>query len=174
MPVKKDTVFIVAIAISVSISSIVLLLLVRRDFTITDNPANQTRPKYSDNIEASSEQKSSNATRDGVLVTVEGLKNRYPPSEELYFTVAARGHGIFCPKPIATIVKQETGETVWIISRGAVCQQMSPQDFDKTWTLFDLRDEAFPLLVGQLFGSGQYKLVVEYDGATVEQNFIQE
>lgn len=160
---------ILILAISVSISSTGFLLLSTGVFTSNSESVNQPRTNYID----ASEQKSTKATRDGVVVTVEGLKRGYSSGEALYFTVTTKGNGIFCPKPIAYIVKPETGKMVWIISNGAPCPLTDAQEIDKTWTMYDIRDQAFPLLVGQLFGGGEYTLVVKYNGAIIEQDFIQ-
>jgi len=169
--VRISVIAILILAITVSISSTAFLILSTGVVTTSSEPADQPESNY---IAPSFEQKSSNTTRDGVVVTVEGLNTRYPSGEALYFTVTANGNGIFCPKPMASIVKPETGELVWTISSGAACQQTLEQEIDKTWTMNDIEDSSFPLLVGQLFGSGEYRLVVEYNGATIAQDFVQE
>ncbi|MEP0823965.1 MAG: hypothetical protein HRF40_00615 [Nitrososphaera sp.] len=168
---QKGPVLIVVVAASVAVASTVLLFstssgnLVNRTTTTNDITPSST--------ESSFQLKSSNTTSDGVVVTVEGLKTSYTSGEAVHFTVTARGNGIFCPKPIAEIAKSETGETIWLISGGAPCQQDHPQEIDKTWTMHDIRDEWIPR--GPLFlDSAEYKLIVEYNGATITQDFVQE
>lgn len=164
---QKGPVLTVVVAASVAVASTVLL------FSTTVNRTTTTNAMTPSSTESSFQLKSSNTTSDGVVVTVEGLKTSYTSGEALYFTVTARGSGIFCPKPIAEIAKSETGETIWLISGGAPCQQDHPQEIDKTWTMHDIRDEWIPR--GPLFlDSAEYKLIVEYNGATITQDFVQE
>gem|GEM_PF-6943937 len=168
--VQKGIALAVFLAASMAVVLTALLLSTNSDSSVSRTTANATMPIHP---ESSFQQKSSNTTSDGVVATVEGLKTRYTSGKALNFAVTAKGNGIFCPKPIAEIVKSETGETIWLVSGGSLCQQDHPQDIDKKWTMHDISDEWIPR--GPLFlDSGEYKMIVECNGATITQDFIQE
>lgn len=117
-------------------------------------------------------------TKNGIKISLNGLKSRYSASESLYFTVTAKGYGSICSPVIARIVDMDSqgGKEVFHFGKkgASPCSQLN-HNINETWTLHDIMSDAYaPFLVHLLYGSGHYKLIVEYAGATLEEDFIQD
>jgi hypothetical protein len=169
----RGGVLVIVLALTISISSIAFLLLSRPDIITQDN---QIRPN---SINESFQQKTVKTTQDGIVITLEGLMTRYGADDAIWFTVTAKGHGKLCSSLISRIVNVDSGDEVEHFSKNFPDCNFAERDVDEKWTLDDILKAAtgsphFPVVVGSLHGSGQYKLLVEYGGATLEQDFIQD
>ncbi|WP_148699179.1 hypothetical protein [Candidatus Nitrososphaera evergladensis] len=115
------------------------------------------------------------AKQNGVTISVVGLKTRYSAGEALNFAVTAKGYGKVCSPVIARIVNVNSGDEVEHFSKNFPNCNLTERKIDEKWTLHDIEgDSYFPLLVQQLHGSGHYRLIVGYRGATLEEDFIQD
>lgn len=112
------------------------------------------------------------AEQNGVTISLVGLKTRYSAGEALNFAVTAKGYGKLCSPVVARILNVNSYTEVEHFSKDFPDCNLSERNIDERWTRHDF--ENFPLLIHQLHGSGHYRLIVEYEGATLAEDFIQD
>lgn len=107
----------------------------------------------------------------GITISVEDLKDQYPLSEPLDFTVTAKGRGALCDYPTVKILNAKSGEVAYDFPNLDVVYECSPDpvDHDITWRLRDMMDPYSPFLIDK---SGHYILEVELAGVVLKKDFI--
>jgi hypothetical protein len=117
-------------------------------------------------------------TNNGIKITLTGIKSSYPANEAIWFTVTARGHGKLCSPLIARIENVDSGNTIASYSyykNLATCKPGEERDVDETLTLHEMMgDGYFPQLIHLDYGTtGHHRLIVEYGGVKLHEDFVQ-
>jgi hypothetical protein len=110
-------------------------------------------------------------TRDGSLrIWIGGMEDRYSVNEPIDFTFHVKGHSYFCQGPTAKIINSESGETVHDIPELDVHILCLPEtkDIDMIIPLEEIMSPYSPILLEP----GQYALIVEFQGVTLDKMFI--